>query len=257
MTDTTAKPRDPRTGMRGFMFLEAFVRLFIWYSSLAVTLAFFAKFGRWPEQSLFGADFSVTWLWCQRISEAIILYNVVYLLHILIIRLPIPSPKEGEFSLTATSKFDLRLLWAALVAILTRARYEAPFPAFLVYHIANLPPFCWITPRILGPKSRSCLILNPPIPDPDLTEIGRNVTIGNMTSIIAHTQYRDSVSIKKTVIEDDVMIGAHSLIYSGCTIKRGAIVFGGSIVRPNTVIGENEAWGGVPAKKIADLPALK
>ena len=30
----------------------------------------------------------------------------------------------------------------------------------------------------------------------------------------------------------------------------------GAIVLPNTIVGPNEFWGGVPAKKIRDLPAL-
>jgi len=148
------------------------------------------------------------------------------------------------------------IIWAALVSIITRARYHAPFPGFLVFHLANLPPLCWLVNAIMGPKSQSVFPLDPPIPDPKHTEIGRNVTIGYSTSLTAHVQDREGVSVKKIVVEDDVMIGAEALIYGGTTIKRGAIVYGGAVVRPDTVIGENEAWGGVPARKIKDMPPI-
>ena len=258
MTASSAGRRDTRVALRGFLFLEGFVRLALWYSSIAFTGALFTVLGGWPAESVrfIGGDIHAAWRWGQALSQLVLLYNIIYLAELLILRMFLPSPKEGEFSLAPDQKLKPALVWWALVVILVRARFQAPFPGFLVFHIANLPPFCWLVAWIMGPKSKSCLILDPPIPDPDLTEIGRNVIVGNMTSIIAHTQYRDTVSVRKTVIEDDVMIGAHALVYSGCHIKRGAVVYGGAVVPPNTVIGENEAWGGVPARKIKDLPPL-
>lgn len=265
-TASTVRRKDTQYGLRGFLFLEGFVRLLIWYTSLCTTWTFFTAWGGWPKKSVllaaenYSAAWNDAWPWCCAISNFILLFNVVYLLELLSLRLilrVLPFPKEGEFTFGPGKPLNPSLLVSAFVAILVRARYQAPFPGFLVFHIANIPPFCWLTNWILGPKSKSCLVLDPPIPDPDLTEIGQNVIIGNMTSIIAHTQYRDTVSIRKTVIEDDVMIGAHALVYSGCRIKRGAVVYGGAIVPPNTVIGENEAWGGVPARKIKDLPPLE
>ena len=256
MSTASAKPKDPRTAIRGYMLLDGFVRLTLWYSSIAFAIALFTSLDGWPEVPIIRADLSAAWRWGQALSQLVLLYNLVYLLEILVLRLLLPRAKEGEFSLQAGQRLDHALLWMALSTTLLRARYEAPFPGFLVFHLANLPPLCWLYAWIMGPKSRSCLLLDPPIPDPGLTEIGRNVTIGNLTSVICHTQYRDRVSIRKTVIEDDVMIGAHALLYGGCHIKRGAVVYGGAVVPPNTVIGENEAWGGVPARKIKDLPPI-
>ncbi len=53
-----------------------------------------------------------------------------------------------------------------------------------------------------------------------------------------------------TVVEDDVWIGAASIIMSGVRIGRGSIVAAGSVVTKD--IPPCEIWGGHPSKKIRD-----
>jgi carbonic anhydrase/acetyltransferase-like protein (isoleucine patch superfamily) len=55
--------------------------------------------------------------------------------------------------------------------------------------------------------------------------------------------------VDPVVIEDNVMIGAHSAITCGVHIKRGAYLEPFSVVKPGEVIGEGELWAGRPAKK--------
>jgi acetyltransferase-like isoleucine patch superfamily enzyme len=50
------------------------------------------------------------------------------------------------------------------------------------------------------------------------------------------------------VIEDDVWIGANSVILDGSYIHQGAIIAAGSVVRGD--VPAYEIWGGVPAQKI-------
>jgi hypothetical protein len=251
-----ARRRDAAPALRGFLFLEALVRLFIWYSALAFTLAVYNALHAWPVRSPIGADLHTVWRWGEAGGQLVLLYNFIYLLELLVLRALVPTPREGTYAFGAGQRLSRQLVWSSCAHILIRARAQAPFPAFLVFHLSNLPPLHWLFARVFGPRSGSCLVLDPPVPDPHHTCIGRNVVVGNLTSIIAHTQYRDQVVLKRTVIEDDVMIGAHALVYSGCTIRRGAVVYGGAVVPPDTVIGENEAWGGVPARKIKDLPPV-
>jgi hypothetical protein len=248
------KSRNTAPALRGFLALEAVIRLLIWQLALVFTIALMTALRDWPAESIIGADLQTAARWSGTLVRFVLIFNVIYLCILLVLRALLPAPREGDYSIAASGRISWNMFSWALLGILVKAKHQAPFPAFLVFHIANLPPLCWLVTRIFGPHSRSVLVLDPPVPDPHLTEIGRNVVVGNMTSIIAHSHYRDHIEVRKTVIEDDVMIGAHSLIYGGCTIKRGAVVYGGSIVRPNTVIGENEAWGGVPARKIKDLP---
>ena len=53
---------------------------------------------------------------------------------------------------------------------------------------------------------------------------------------------------KDVIIEDDVFIGAHSIILKGVTIGEGAIIGAGSVVSKS--IPKNEIWGGNPARFI-------
>jgi virginiamycin A acetyltransferase len=52
------------------------------------------------------------------------------------------------------------------------------------------------------------------------------------------------------VIEDDVWIGANSVVLDGAKVGRGAIIAAGSVVRGE--VPAFEIWGGVPACKIGE-----
>ena len=190
-------------------------------------------------------------VWSFTMAWWIVVFNVAYVLVLLGLRLLFPMPQEGRYPKDA-GKLDRNLLWARLTAALNKARYQAPFPAFLVFYVANLPPLVWWMAPVFGPRSRSCFATEPNILDPHLVKIGRNVVIGYNATIGGHYQERDVWVIKRTIIEDEVVIGGHAVIYGGVHIKRGAVIGGGAIVLPNTVVGEGEFWGGVPAKKLRD-----
>lgn len=257
MTRFVTQARDSKTRIQGILLLDVAGRLMIWSASLAFTTWAFTALHAWPRASLANADLAVAWVWGFMLNWWVLLYNVVYVAMLIALRAMIPTPREGRYALKPGEWPDRQLVWSALIAVLTKARYEAPFPAFLVYHICNLPPMSWLAAATLGPRSRSCNVTQPVLGDPHLTDIGRNVVIGYGSSISGHTQERDAVTIARTMIEDDVLVGAHTLIYGGCTIRRGAVVLGGAVVRPFTTIGEYEVWGGVPARKIKDLPPLE
>jgi virginiamycin A acetyltransferase len=53
-------------------------------------------------------------------------------------------------------------------------------------------------------------------------------------------------------IEDDVWIGANSVVLDGAHIGRGAVIAAGSVVRGE--IPPFEIWGGVPAAKLGERP---
>jgi acetyltransferase-like isoleucine patch superfamily enzyme len=52
------------------------------------------------------------------------------------------------------------------------------------------------------------------------------------------------------LIEEDVWIGANSVVLDGSRIARGAIIAAGSVV--TSAISSYEIWGGVPAVKLRD-----
>ncbi|MCB9963457.1 MAG: hypothetical protein H6857_00745 [Rhodospirillales bacterium] len=57
------------------------------------------------------------------------------------------------------------------------------------------------------------------------------------------------------IVGDNVTIGAYAVVFQGVTIGNNSIIAAGAVVSKNTVIGENEIWGGVPAKFIKKISA--
>jgi len=248
-----APPRDRAPAIRAFVVLDLVARLVMWSASVALATAAVTALGVWPERSIVGADLLLAWDWALCLSAWIVLFNVAYVVLLVVLRLPIPAPQEGRYP-TNGRGLPPALLWSCLLALLTKARYGAPFPGFLVFHLANLPPLRWLMEPIFGPRSRSCTMSEPRVVDPHLVTIGRNVVIGAFTSITGHYQDRDAVVLRRTIIEDNVVIGGDCALFGGVHVKSGSMIGAGAIVLPGTVVGPNEFWAGVPARKIRDLP---
>ncbi len=95
------------------------------------------------------------------------------------------------------------------------------------------------------------------VPD-DKVIIGRNVLIGPrvMFETVNHgLRYIPGTGrggwSKSIIVEDEVWIGAGSIITQGITIGRGAVVAAGAVVTKD--VGENTVVGGVPAKLIRNI----
>jgi acetyltransferase-like isoleucine patch superfamily enzyme len=61
-------------------------------------------------------------------------------------------------------------------------------------------------------------------------------------------QYKAKASV---IIEDNVFIGAHSLVLKGVTIGENSIIGAGSVVTKN--VPPNQIWAGNPAKFIRSI----
>lgn len=252
---------DPCRSLQAFLLLDLVARVVIWGSSIAFATMTMTALSWWPPFSFVGSGPAAAWEWGGALVKWVLLFNLIYVVELVLLRLPIPQPKQGIYSTTKPpdirTKNGRQLIWSCLIAILTKARYEAPFPGFLVFHMANLPPMRWFMGRVFGPKSRSCYVTDPLILDPHLVEIGRNVVLGSGCNIAGHCQMPDMVVVRKTVIEDDVLIGANSTLFGGVHVHRGAIITAGSVVAPFTTIGPGEYWGGVPAVKLGIVPQTR
>ena len=255
VASSTAPHGDQRGGLRWFLVLDLFTRLFIWSAALMLTAAAFSALRLWPSGSPFTADLQQAWRWSAAAGRFIILFNLIYVAELVVLRLPIPTPREGRYD-TSRRVPDRQVFWSCLLAVLTKARYEAPFPGFLVFHFANLPPLAWLMGPVFGPRSRSAYVIDPHVLDPHLVTLGRNVVIGFNATVAGHYQERDAVVFKRTIIEDDVLVGGHAVIFGGVHIRGGSMIGAGAVVLPGTIVGPNEFWAGVPARKIRDLPPV-
>lgn len=74
--------------------------------------------------------------------------------------------------------------------------------------------------------------------------IAPNVVISAVTHPLEADQRRNLLG-GKTIIEDDVWIGANATILPGITIKKGAVIGAGAVVTKD--VEENTVVGGVPA----------
>jgi len=241
--------------LRWLTLLEIVVRMFIWGAAFCLTVGIFNILGAWPRHGLLQVSAGEVAAWGRALVRFVLLYNAWYLLLLMLLRLPIPTPREGEYSLSSRLP-AWPVLFSALLATLTKARYEAPFPAFLVHAFANLPPFCWLLSATAGPRSQSAFVTPPLLLDPHLITIGRNVTIGFNAIIAGHVADRERVLFKRVVIEDEAVVGAETVICPGCHIGRGAVIQTRSLLLPNTVVGPNEYWAGNPARRRREVPTL-
>jgi acetyltransferase-like isoleucine patch superfamily enzyme len=92
----------------------------------------------------------------------------------------------------------------------------------------------------------------------DIIQIGNYVRISPYVQI--HTAKldlsqsyvnRDHIT-KPVIIEDGVWLASGCIILPGVIIGKGSVIAAGAVL--NQDVGEFELWGGVPAKKIGDLP---
>ena len=72
------------------------------------------------------------------------------------------------------------------------------------------------------------------------------------THIGAHVTIQPGCSINSTIIEDDVFIGANSVIMEGCRIEKGAIILPNSVIPPGRLIPAGQVWGGNPVQYVRD-----
>ncbi len=90
---------------------------------------------------------------------------------------------------------------------------------------------------------------------PELVEIGDNFISAPGSIILAHDaslliQYRE-YRIQKTIIGNDVFLGANAVILPGVNIGDGAIIGAGSVVTKD--VAKNTVVAGNPAKEISTV----
>lgn len=242
------KVRNTSVGLQLLLVFDIWVRTMIWAVALSVTLitlsrTSFVRTVSWDSLASWGG----AWGFTTTLTNFILLFNVAYVLTLVVVRLPFPSPQPGVYR--TDRGLDKSIIVAALLAVLTKARFQAPFPGIFVSQLASIMPFRWLLGRTMGPSTQSSFFIDPNIIDPWGVEVGKNVTIGFGSTITCHLQERDYIIVDRVVIEDDVSIGAYAGISCGVHIKRGAVVEPYAAIKPRTVVGENELWGGRPAFK--------
>ena len=90
---------------------------------------------------------------------------------------------------------------------------------------------------------------------PEFVEIGDNFISAPGSIILSHdasllSQYKE-YRVQKTVIGDNVFLGANAVVLAGVSIGDGAIIGAGSVVTTN--VKKNAVMAGNPAKQISTV----
>jgi acetyltransferase-like isoleucine patch superfamily enzyme len=106
--------------------------------------------------------------------------------------------------------------------------------------------------RLMGGKVGKNVIINTnKIYDHDLLEIGDNTIIGGDVVIIAHVAEARKLVRRRVKIGKNVTIGQLTSIFPGAQIGDNVTIGAHTLVPKNAIIPSDTVWGGVPAHQLA------
>lgn len=92
--------------------------------------------------------------------------------------------------------------------------------------------------------------------DTEFLEIGDNVRLGQGSLILSSLIAENKLILKKTKINDDVIIGMHSVIFPGTNIESNTILDALSTTNVNQTLDENSIYRGSPCEKVFKNPQI-
>jgi acetyltransferase-like isoleucine patch superfamily enzyme len=158
---------------------------------------------------------------------------------LLVIVNKIHKPTEGVFQRDASNKdyryWSLRNTikrWPVWLA------HKFPFPF--------LDNVCF---KAFGVKTKFTNSLFEGWVDCEFIEFGKNVVVGQGSIVQSSVIIGNLIIIRKTIIEDDVRIGAHAVIMPGTHIGKRSVLAANSVTTVSQNLEEGWIYLGVPAKK--------
>ena len=152
----------------------------------------------------------------------------------------IHTPKEGIFN---RDKKDKDYCYWSLRSIIKK------WPIWLARQL-NLPLLEILALKILGVKSFKTNCANGGWLDCEFIEFGKNIKIGQGSIIMSNIMIREKLIIKKVVLRDNVIIGAHSVVCPGTIIEKNTVLDALSMTSVNQLLESDSVYSGTPAKKI-------
>ena len=149
--------------------------------------------------------------------------------------------KEGEYgkSLHDKTAFKFALCFALY------------FPTYKLINIFDLPPVKSWYLSLIGCKIGKNVFLAGEewITDPCVIEIGENTMIGGRTIISGHLA-EDKLRVKKVTIGKNCLIGGDSFIMPGAVIDDNVVVGARSLVTKNQHLKKGKTYLGIPAREV-------
>ena len=125
------------------------------------------------------------------------------------------------------------------------------YPAYKLLNIFVLPPIKSFFLSLIGCKIGKNVFLAGEewISDPCVIEIGDNAMIGGRALITGHLA-EDKLIIKKIKIGKNCLIGGDSFIMPGVTVEDNVVVGAKSLVTKNKKLEKGKIYAGVPVKEL-------
>lgn len=103
--------------------------------------------------------------------------------------------------------------------------------------------------KVFGIKTKYSNSLFEGFIDTEFIEFGKHVVVGQSAIIQSTVIVGNLFIIRKTIIEDDAVIGAHSVVMPGTHMKKNTILAGSSMTTVGQELEEDWIYLGAPAKK--------
>ena len=155
---------------------------------------------------------------------------------------------EGDYGTTIKDKISVKF-------ILSYALY---FPTYKIIDFLNMPPIKTLFLKMIGCKVGKNVVLGGGewIFDPCVTEIGDNTTIGVRCIVLGHIGEEGHLIIKKVKIGNTCLIGSDSFIMPGANIEDNVILGAKSLVLKDQILKKGKIYAGIPAKEIKTLEKM-
>jgi acetyltransferase-like isoleucine patch superfamily enzyme len=168
-------------------------------------------------------------------------YGVFSMLLLALIRLFFPYP-VGHFKMDSTA-FGYWKLNAVIVDLARKALQ--PFTTVFTESIIHAG-----FGAHMGKQTAVAGVLR----DHPLLEIGDSATIGQNSVLTAHAITHDEIVIEPIKIGRGAVVGINCVVMPGVELGEGAVLAPGGVATIGTKIHSYELWGGIPARKLKDLP---
>lgn len=151
--------------------------------------------------------------------------------------------REGEYEITPVDNTTFKYILYCIF-------YRHPLK---ILNIINFLPLRYALLRLAGLRmGKNCRLMgNELIEDPFVTEIGENTLVGGYTIITAHL-IEEKLKIKRIKIGNNCLIGGGSFIMPGVTIEDNVVVGAMSLVPKNKILKRNKIYAGIPVKEIGE-----
>jgi acetyltransferase-like isoleucine patch superfamily enzyme len=152
------------------------------------------------------------------------------------------KPNEGVFMRKSNNKFGKDYRYWCMRSVIKR------WPIWLS-HKFPLPFLDNICFKLFGIRTKYSNSLFEAWVDTEFIEFGKEVVLGQGSIIQSSVIIGNLLIVRKTIIEDNVKIGAHSVVMPGTIIHRNAILAASSMTTVGQELEEGWIYLGVPSKK--------